>query len=214
MKRIRVGVARLAAGFALVLAVLAATAAAASATVEPHSALTIHNRICPVEYNGNDLFGDCHDNPQTSNLEFSIDGATPGSGATDANGNITFSELKPGPYNISGGVPGEFASTQVYCSIDYDPDTVIAVTPTATGVSIVLPENNSVTCDWYNIPFDLRGDVGDDDDDDDTTGVTTLPSTGAGGTATEATDGWLIAGAAFLAMCGLAVVSRRRAFKL
>lgn len=213
----RFGFVRLAAGLGLLLALLASTMMTGSAQ-EANASITIHNRICPVEYAGDDIFGDCHGTPQDAGLEFAIDGPVSDSGATDGNGDITFAGLPAGTYEISGGVPGDFADTAVYCSVEDDPENMLAVTPTAIGVSIELPAGTNVVCDWYNIPYDLRGDDGGDDDDDDNGGQTptkptTLPSTGAGTAAGETDAAFVLGGMAVIALAGFAVVTRRRALR-
>ncbi|MGH2604619.1 MAG: LPXTG cell wall anchor domain-containing protein, partial [Dehalococcoidia bacterium] len=153
----------------------------------------------------------CHGNPQTSGLEFFIDGPVADSGPTDGAGDVTFGALPAGTYEISGGVPGEFADTFVYCSINEDPNNVIPVTGTAIGVSIDVAEGAAVICDWYNIPIDLSGN-GDGDDDDDT--ATTLPNTGAGVSSGERSSAIYLGGATVMALAGLAFVARRRAIQL
>jgi hypothetical protein len=208
---------RLGAGFVIVMALLFGTLASGSAQAAD-SSITIHNRICPVEYNGDDIFGDCHGNPQTSNLEFTISGPASDSGATDADGNIAFSGLPTGTYNISGGVPGEFASTVVYCSVEDDPNNTIPVTSTDTGVGIVLPPSTNVVCDWYNIPFNLKGDEGGTTTGGTTTGgttttTTTLPATGVGAVAGERDAVFYLGGLLALMLGGFAVVIRRGAVK-
>jgi hypothetical protein len=206
----------------MVMALLFGTLVSGSAQAAD-SSITIHNRICPVGYNGNDIFGDCHGNPQTSNLGFTISGPASDSGTTDGDGNITFSGLPAGTYNISGGVPGEFASTVVYCSVEDDPNNTIAVTSTDTGVSIDLPASTNVICDWYNIPFNLKGDEGGTTTGGTTTGgtttttggttttTTTLPATGAGTVAGESDAIFYLGGLLALMLGGFAVVTRRRA---
>lgn len=206
----QVGLVRLVGGLAVALALLGATISTGEAQGGTAS-LTIHNRLCPSEYSGDDVFGDCHGNPQNSGLEFAITGPVSDSGPTDANGNITFGGLPAGAYEISGGVPGEFASTVVYCSVNEDPNNVLPVTSTATGVSIDVPDGAAVVCDWYNIPFDLSGNGDDDGDDDDT--ATTLPNTGAGVAGGHGDAGLFLGGAAVLALAGMALVSRRRALR-
>ena len=209
MDRARVA-ARFAAAGLGVLALIAATMMPAAATVEPTSSITIHNRICPTEYDGSDFFGDCHDNPQTSNLEFTIDGPVTDTRATDNEGNVVFPELPGGTYQISGGVPGEFADTFVYCSDAADPGTVF-VSTTALIVSLDLPDVTDVICDWYNIPVDLSGNGDDGTDDGDDTGTPpTLPTTGVGSAVSAGTLGGPLG---LLAIVGLATTSlalRRR----
>jgi hypothetical protein len=172
------GAVRFAAGFALLLVLLGSTLSSVSAG--GIATITIHNRLCPTGYTGNELFADCHGNPQDSNLEFSIDGPTPRSGATDDDGNVTFSTLVDGTYNISGGVPGEFATAVVWCSVDEDPDTLFEATETDTGFSIDVEADTDVICDWYNTPIDLSGGPTPTPTPD---GVTQLPNTGSGAVA-------------------------------
>ncbi|HET8522602.1 MAG TPA: hypothetical protein VFL82_05165 [Thermomicrobiales bacterium] len=212
----RTGVLRFGAVFTVAMALVFGTLGSGAAQAAD-SSITIHNRICPVGYNGNDIFGDCHGNPQTSNLDFSISGPASDSGATDADGNITFSGLPSGTYNISGGVPGEFASTVVYCSVEDDPNNTIAVTSTDTGVSIDLPASTNVVCDWYNIPFDLKGDGGTTSGgttSGGTTTTTTLPATGAGTVAGQSGTVFYLGGLLALVLGGFAVVMRRRAMNV
>jgi hypothetical protein len=186
---------RLAAGFALFLVLIGASFSHASAG-EGTQSITIHNRICPTGYTGSALFADCHGNPQTDHLDFTIAGSGElQTQATDDNGNVTF-QTNPGSYNISGGVPGEFASTVVYCSVNGDQ---VPATQTDTGYSVTVPDGEDVICDWYNIPEDLSGNNG---------GTTTLPNTGVG--AVAASDSNLpLYGFAFAAL-GLCTFSLRR----
>jgi hypothetical protein len=190
--------------------------------------LTIHNRICPVGYTGTSFYEDCHDNPQTSNLEFNliVDGDIGvAHGTTDDAGNVTFTDLPPDTYVMHGGVPGEFVDAVVYCSIEgidgsgqLAPETefggfVLATNPNALGWHYI--------CDWYNIPIDLSGGestptptpvAGDDGDDDEDEEVTDLPNTGTGSVADTNTNIALYGlGLGFLALGVTAIAIRRRA---
>jgi hypothetical protein len=207
-------VVQMAAGLALLLVLFGATFSHASAGGSGD--LVIHNRICPLEYAGDSLFDDCHDNPQTSNLEFTITGPESATAPTDDAGNVTFADLTPGNYNVSGGVPGEFADALVYCSAEGDPETLVKAPATATGFSVSMPADffGSIICDWYNIPIDLSGAptptptpaAGDDDD------VTDLPNTGSGAKSDFDTNVALY-GLGFLALGVTALTMRRRAMR-
>jgi hypothetical protein len=199
---------QVAAGLALLLVLFGATFSQASAGGSGD--LVIHNRLCPTGYSGDTIFEDCHDNPQNSNLEFTISGPENATAATDDNGNVTFADLTPGSYNVSGGVPGEFAEARVYCSAEGDPDTLVAPPATTTGFSVSIPADflGSIICDWYNIPVDLSGGPtptptpGDDD-------VTELPNTGAG-SASDSSATIALYGLGFLALGVTALTMRRR----
>jgi hypothetical protein len=186
--------------------------------------LTIHNRICPVEYSGDDLYGDCHDNPQTSHLEFTVirDGDIGvAHGSTDDAGDVTFENIPPGYYTLYGGVSSEFASAVVYCSIEGIDGTGRFATEVEGGFQLATNPNAlgwHYVCDWYNIPFDLSGDedvtptptpnTGDTNDDEEV--VTDLPNTGTGA-ASDSSTNIVLYGLGVLALGMSAVAVRRRA---
>jgi hypothetical protein len=174
---VRRGVLRLSAGFALLFILMTGALSHASAGTGT-SAIIIHNRICPTGYAGNDIFGTCHGNPQDSHLDFTIEGPVTETFATGDDGNVAFQVLPAGTYNISGGVPGEFASTVVYCSVQDEPDNQVPATQTDIGYSIELADDTTVICDWYNIPEDLSGNT--PTPAPTSTPTVTLPNTGAG----------------------------------
>lgn len=162
--------------------------------------ITIHNRrICPVNYVGSSYFADCHDNPQTSHLEFTVirDGdISVASGETDDAGNVTFEDIPPGAYTLFGGVPGEFASAVVYCSIEGMDGSGQFAIETEAGYLFTTNPNPlgwHYIFNWYNIPFDASGDDGESvtptptsvagDTDDDAGNMTDLPNTGTGASA-------------------------------
>lgn len=136
------------------------------------STITIHHRLCPTDVTVTDYFAQCHDLLVGTALGFSLESSSDSQTvSTDlATSNATF-VTTPDTVEISGGVPGEFATTFVYCSQD---QVAIPVTTTAIGVSFDAPAGE-VVCDWYNTPIDLSGGGSDDDDD-----VVQLPNTGAG----------------------------------
>jgi hypothetical protein len=195
---------RLAAGFALFLVLLGASFSHAIAGAGTQT-ITIHNRICPTGYTGSALFADCHGNPQTDHLDFTISGSGElQTQATDDNGNVTFNS-NPGSHDISGGVPGEFASTVVYCSVNRDQ---IPSTQTDTGYSVTVPDGEDVICDWYNIPEDLSGLT--PTPAPTSTPTTTLPNTGAGETTSESSGNYALLGFAIVALGATAFALRRR----
>jgi hypothetical protein len=203
-------VVQMAAGLALLLVLFGTTFSQASAGGSGD--LVIHNRLCPTGYSGDTIFEDCHGNPQDSNLEFTISGPESATAATDDAGNVTFADLTPGSYNVSGGVPGEFADAVVFCSAEGDPDTLVAPPATATGFSVSIPADflGSIICDWYNIPIDLSGGPTPTPTPDGD--VTELPDTGAG-VASDAGTNMALLGLGFVALGLTAVAMRRRALR-
>lgn len=192
-------------GVVVLLGLILGSAQGVSAQ-DDSASIEIHNRACPVEYDGSDPFGDCHDNP-IADLEFTIDGPVTATQTTDADGNTIFTGLPAGTYEISGGAPGDFADSYVYCSLVDDPSTVLVETTDLTA-SLDLPADTAVVCDWYNIPLDLKGDDANGDGGD-TAGPTELPSTGVAPVSGQSAGMWELVAVA-MGACGLAFGLRRR----
>ena len=148
------------------------------------TSLTIHQRLCGEDYEGGSPFDECHDVLLGDSYDFSISGPINETAGTDvATGNVTFSDLTAGSYEVIGGVPGEFSVKEVYCS-DTNTGEALTVSATTNGFSVDVADGAAVVCDVYEHPVDLSGedpDDGDDDsDDEDDEPVTELPNTGAG----------------------------------
>jgi hypothetical protein len=135
--------------------------------VEPgrgDSSLEIHNRICPVEYEGTDFFEDCHDTIPDPGLPFTFINEDTGEtydGATNEEGNVGLANLNEGTYTIIGGAPGEFAEHVVYCSVgaaEVSDQEQIDFEYVRGGIQLYLPAATNVICDWYDVPYDLQGE--------------------------------------------------------
>ncbi len=209
------GVIRLFAGTAMAISLLAGTAGAASAGSDSVSgAITVHLRTCDATFTG-DFFAECHDNPAV-NVPFELTGGAIRSASTGADGNLIFTDLPAGNFDLTGGVPGEFAETTIFCS-DAD-DVSIAKTFTLIdgGINISLDVDEAVVCDFYAEPFDLSGNtptVAPPAPTTATGGTTTLPSTGTGDSTGAGGVGFVAAIVAALALAGVALISVRRAFR-
>jgi hypothetical protein len=163
--------------FAIVLAVLAVGGSRVAAGGE--TTIIVHHRLCPTDQTIDDIFEDCHDGLVGQSFEFTVESSagqtTFVTDAATSEGSVT---VPAGDVELWGGVPGEFATTFVYCSQD---QVALDLADTDFGVSFTAPDGE-VVCDWYNTPIDLSGD--DDDgaanDDDDTGTVAQLPNTGVG----------------------------------
>jgi hypothetical protein len=192
---------------ALALALAIHVGGTPQASAADESPVTIHHRLCPTDQTVDDVFEDCHDGLVGQSFAFTVDSSageqTFETDAATSNGSIT---VPAGEVEIWGGVPGEFATTFVYCSQD---QVALDVTPTSMGVSFEAPAGE-VICDWYNTPEDLSGGGSDDGNDDEDGGtVTALPNTGvgpAGGASVNA----LIAVITGLGTIGLALALPRR----
>lgn len=125
---------------------------------ETGASIEIHLAACPVGYNGNTIYEDCHDEG-IADQDFTVTGpdgeqsgtteVAPGGGP----GVVLFSGLAAGDYEVKGGPPGDFGTVKFFCSTQpgnteatYSLDGVIG--------SVTLAENQHVVCDWYFIPDD------------------------------------------------------------
>jgi len=219
MKRAAV---RLVAGSFLTLGLALGIAQSASAQ-ETSTSLTVHHRLCGDNYNGGDLFTECHDVLVGQSFDFTIDGPVTETAATDAStGNVTFSDIPAGTYNLFGGIPGEFSNQTIYCS-DSNTGDALTATPNGMGVDVDVPEGAAAVCDVYEFPEDLSGNTPTPEATAPATvtatatatqPVSTLPGTGAGTGVSKGTDEalWLVIPAAF-ALGGIGYGIRRRAMR-
>jgi len=130
------------------------------------AALIIHSRLCPVGYNGDDFFDDCHGTPGVGLGFFATFGTLPLTGISDAAGNVVLSDpdeprLSPGTYKVGGGLGNELATLRVFCAPLSDPATPFPFTPVGGGVrgandlvriDLTLAKGDVVVCDFYNVP--------------------------------------------------------------
>lgn len=130
---------------------------------ETGATVTVHLAACPVEYAGDQFYADCHASG-VAGINYTLTGpnrevtaittipADPGPGV------VTFTELPAGDYTLAGGPPQDFGSVALYCS---DPITNQPIDTTMEGgvASFSLAGQQSVLCDWYFVPEDVRGEV-------------------------------------------------------
>ena len=128
--------------------------------------LTIHSRICPAGYAGNDYYHACDPNAPRFHQRFSLFGPTRTAadvkGAwADQNGNAVFEQLPAGDYLIEQGLPDDIARLWTYCSYNWNPDTPlpIATAPMlgddpVSGIQsrLTLHAGDNVLCDFYAVP--------------------------------------------------------------
>jgi len=186
--------------------------------------IEVHVAACEPGYAAADFFADCHGRgaPNVTVTLESPDGAVRASSITevtaeDTPGIAVFGELPPGEYVITIDIPGDAADFESSCSAD-NGATAVPLAPEDTNQSTAtFAAGQAGVCDWYAIPFDLRGSgesavtptptpaaTGDGADGEP---VTALPRTGTGtGTGTFAAPHdfrWTLTGA----LLGLACVA-------
>jgi hypothetical protein len=130
-----------------------------TATPAPEPAsLVVRALSCPVAYEGTDYAADCVE--PLADIAFDLSAASGSSGqvTTGLDGTVTFVDLIPDTYTLTGGVPGEFATQVVECAAEAG-SVPSSPSPTeAPGATLTLDEGDAVTCSWYVIPDDLRGE--------------------------------------------------------
>ncbi len=112
--------------------------------------LTIHNRFCPINYQGDHEFTDCHDNIGIAYVSYGLSGPESRNTLLDV-GDATFSWVKPGIYAVKADLmPPAF----VVCSDFNDVNTVLFEQRVVDGepVTLRLEAGVSMVCDWYVYP--------------------------------------------------------------
>ena len=181
--------------------------------------LTIRKATCPVGYTGTNYFTDCYANA-TAGVTFSLStqgSAVPGSSVligtskTDANGTAFFENLG-GSYVLEEDVPGEFAKAAAYCTDDGVP-IAIGFSADNSRLALDVAASQDIRCDYYNIPFDLRGETPTPGPAPTKAPVTSLPNTGARAVGAENGRGGLLVAVMLVAGVGVmgALSLRRRA---
>jgi len=125
---------------------------------EPAS-LLVQAYACPVAYEGTEYGIDCAE--PLAEIVFDLAAATAGTsfqGTTGGDGTVTFADLIPDTYSLSGGVPGEFAAQVVACANAAGPLPTEASQTLAPGAVLTLAAGETASCLWYVIPEDLRGE--------------------------------------------------------
>ncbi len=140
-----------------VLLELPQEAATPTPTATPAS-LFVQALACPGAYEETDYAADCVE--PLADIAFDLSAATGSSGqaTTGADGTVTFVDLAPDTYTLTGGVPGEFATQVVQCTADAGSVPSSAPQTDIPGATLTLDDGDAVTCRWYVIPEDLRGE--------------------------------------------------------
>jgi hypothetical protein len=197
------------AALAIVMA-LSLVTSPASAAEGGEGSITLHFRWCPA--GATDLMADCHDHP-IAGLPVAIYDNDGGEwwGETDEDGNATFTAwendyLYGWWYNEEAdGAPALDDYVLSYCSLIGGDGSDIEVADSQADhpedFLFDVLEGDEVVCDVYFWNWDM----------DAVDGGAETPNTGAGPMTTGTSAGFFLAGA--VALGGLAVASRKRAFR-
>jgi hypothetical protein len=212
---------RLVAGLALVIALAAITPLAGTRALAQAdnnlASITIYTAVCPSGYAGNDLFGDCFDNPGADIAYLLTGPAFPETVTTSsgADGLAAFEGIdEPGEYLLQVDVPLEFASVVAFCSDEFGDPFPVADESAVGGVGLDLTLDDDLRCDFYIIPEDLSGRTPTPQPTQApqaTSTVGALPNTGTGPNGIEGGTSWPLAWAlALLVVAGAASTVRAR----
>jgi hypothetical protein len=122
------------------------------------AAILVEKALCPVEYAGSNFANDCDPLP---GIAFSL--GLPGSeffagDTTDANGGAAFTDLDGGIYLLAEGIPGDFNRIEVFCATPGDTEPRPIRSNGFNQIEVEILSNEQLTCRWYNIPADARGE--------------------------------------------------------
>ena len=129
-----------------------------TATPAPEPAsLSVQVLACPVAYEGTDFATDCVE--PVADVAIDLNSATGAfaQGTTAGDGSISFIDLIPDTYTLSGGVPGEFAKQVIACANGTGALDTGTSDTLAAGATIAVESGDAVACQWYVIPEDLQG---------------------------------------------------------
>jgi hypothetical protein len=129
----------------------------ATPTPQPAS-LVVQALSCPVAYEGTSYAADCVEPLADIAFDLSAASGSSGQATTGADGTVTFVDLVPDTYTLTGGVPGEFASQVVECAADAGSVPSSPAQAQSPGATLTLDDGDAVTCRWYVIPENLRGE--------------------------------------------------------
>ena len=106
---------RLAAAVILFLSLIGGFTPRTVAAQDGGASLTIHSRFCPPGYEGNQVFEACHGDIGILAVEFTLQGQGYQNGFPDTDGNIAFSGLVGGTYQLSNSLPADLQHPYFYC---------------------------------------------------------------------------------------------------
>jgi hypothetical protein len=129
----------------------------ATPSLEPAS-LFVQALSCPVAYEGTNYAADCVEPLADIAFDLSAASGSSGQATTGADGAVTFVDLAPDTYTLTGGVPGEFATQVVQCTADAGSVPSSPAQTQTPGATLTLDDGDAVTCRWYVIHEDLRGE--------------------------------------------------------
>jgi hypothetical protein len=122
------------------------------------ASLFVQALSCPIAYEGTDYAADCFEPLVDIAFDLSAASGSSGQASTGADGAVTFVDLAPDTYTLTGGVPGEFATQVVQCTADAGSVPSSPAQTQTPGATLTLDDGDAVTCRWYVIPEDLRGE--------------------------------------------------------
>lgn len=130
-----------------------------TATPAPEPAsLVVQALTCPVAYAGTNYAADCVEPLPDIAFDLSAASGSSGQATTGADGTVTFVDLAPDTYTLTGSVPGQSANQVVQCAADAGSVPSSPAPVGAPGATLTLDDGDAVTCHWYVIPENLRGE--------------------------------------------------------
>ena len=111
--------------------------------------------MCPAGYGGPDYAAECVVPAESVPFVLAAGHGIIDSGVTDVAGNVRFSDIIPGSYQVGADIPGDFASSHVTC--DNGSGDEAARPEGLNQVAIDVAAGDAITCDWFIVPDNARG---------------------------------------------------------
>ena len=127
------------------------------APVAAASTIKVIAKACPVNTPVSMLGTAC--TQPAGQIPMVLSGGSTARGTTAADGSLSFANVPAGTYNLMAELPGDFVKSFASC-IATD-GTQRATNGTGLNdVTVSVPAGSTVTCTWYTVPEDARGETG------------------------------------------------------
>ncbi len=125
---------------------------------EDTNALVVEALVCPVAYDGDNYAADCLGEPDIEvTVTRDADDFTV-SDPTGEDGIVAFQGLGEGTYTIELGVPGDFADFITFCGTPDGIEPRELTNPDTNRIGVYLAPVEELTCTFFVIPVDARGE--------------------------------------------------------
>lgn len=117
--------------------------------------IAIAARICPAGYPGADFAADCTDPAAAVPFVLAAGHAVIDTINADEAGDVRFTGVIPGSYQVGADIPGDFAASQVECFNAFGDR--VGQPQELNQIGLDIAAGDDIACDWYIVPENARG---------------------------------------------------------